>query len=748
MREYLRYQDESALLEERVDDLMLRMTLEEKVGQMCQLDGRKKPKQWVDEHHVGSFLHLIGEPANALQKYVFENTRLGIPLIFGIDAIHGHAFWPTATVFPTQLGVSCSWNPGLVNEMGRITAKETACTGMHWTFSPVLGVTRDLRWGRVDETFGEDPYLAGELGAAVIEGYQGEDVSDPERILACPKHFAGYPGSIGGRDSYEAELTQRSMRSLYLKPFKRAVEAGAATFMTGYHTIDGVSCTANRWLLNDVLKEEWGFEGFVITDWMNVAHMVHDQKVSPNLKDATKQAIQATNDMSMTTEEFCGLAVELVKEGSLDVSLVDDACRRVLRMKFMLGLFDKNRYTDLSKQSEWIGIEEHREAVLEAAYESIVLLKNDDVLPIKKEVKKIAVLGPNADDVMAQLGDWVSWQVYGEADGTTRPRELTSTVLDGIRGQAGDIEVTYDRACSIMRPEDEEIVMARTRREYGDPFGEIFWAEGKGDMQQSVQLAAEADVAVVVVGDNRVFIGENRDRMNLDLSGRQQELLEKVKAKGTPMVVVLINSKPLSIPWVAENADAVIETFNPGMRGGEALAGLLFGERDFTGKLTVSFPFHVGQQPVYYNQLPGWHTGYYVDLFHNQPLYAFGYGLHYTTFEYSDLRVQTPVLSEGEVLKATVELKNTGDWTATEIVQLYINDVYSSVVTPIKELKAFKRINLEPGEKKTVSFEVPFEELALVNADLETVVEVGEFEMMVGSSSRDEDLLKAAFEVK
>jgi len=717
------YQDATRPVAERVEDLLGRMTLEEKVGQMCQLDGNREPEKWLTEGHVGSFLHVLGQITNDLQKLA-EQSRLGIPLIFGIDAIHGHAFWPTATVFPTQLALSCSWNPDLVEEVGRVTAKEASYTGAHWTFSPVLGTVRDLRWGRVDETFGEDPYLVGALGSALVRGYQGDDLADRHTILACAKHYAGYPGTQGGRDAAEADLSERKMRSLYLKPFHEAVVAGCATLMAGYQAIDGVPCSANRWLLWDVLRDEWGFEGFVVSDWNNIGWMHTLQKTCATMGEAVKRAVEAGNDMAMSTPEFIETAVQLVQSGKLDVKHIDQACRRILGLKFELGLFDGNRYADLEAGGGVIGCAEHRAAALESAYQSIVLLKNEGgLLPLGDDLQRMAVIGPNADDVKAQLGDWVSWYARGDADGSARPRESIVTVLDGVRRRAGAAcQVDYDRGCAVADPDDETI-------------------------DQAVELARGADVAVVVVGDDTTLNGEARDRADLDLSGAQQRLLEAVHATGTPTVVVLINGKPLSIPWVAEHAQAIVEAWNPGLEGGTAVAGILFGDRNPSGKLSISFPYHVGQQPVTYDQIPGWHGGKYVDM-PREPLYAFGYGLSYTTFAYSKLKVLTEALAAGEPLRVEVDVENSGGRAGTEIVQLYVNDVYSSVTTPLKELKAFQRVDLAPGEKKTVRMEVPYERLALVNQDMETVVEPGEFEVMVGGSSRDEDLLKGKFEVK
>jgi beta-glucosidase len=621
----------------------------------------------------------------------------------------------------------------LVHEVGRITALETSLTGIHWTFSPVLGTARDLRWGRINETFGEDPYLIGVLGAALIRGYQGDGLDeqevgqhlgDPHTILACAKHYVGYSGTQGGRDASEADLSRRNLYSLYLKPFRDAARAGCATFMTAYHSIDGLPCTVNRWLLWDVLKDEWAVEGFVVTDWNNVGRLYAEQKVCPTMEDAVQRATEAGNDMIMTTPAFYEHAIELVRQDKLDVAHIDEACRRILRLKFAMGLFDENRYADLHAGEALIGCVEHRKLALESAYQSIVLLKNEgELLPLPGAVQRIAVIGPNADDIQAQLGDWVSWSgQLGEA-ALARERASVVTVLDGLRARApAGCRVDYVRGCDIVDPADV-------------------------DLEAASAAAAAADVAVVVLGDDLRLTGETKDRANLDFSGMQQQLLEAVYATGTPVVLVLINGKPLTIPWAAQQIPAIVEAWNPGLEGGTAVAGILFGDRSPSAKLTLSVPYHVGQQPVYYNLVPGWHgPERYVDM-PREPLYAFGFGLSYTTFSYSGLRLGASQSADGGTLEATVDVRNAGQRAGTEIVQLYVNDLYSSVTTPSKELKAFQRLDLEPGETRAVKFSVPVEQLALVNHQLETVVEPGEFEVMVGGSSRDCDLLKAVFEV-
>ncbi len=718
------YKDADRPISQRVEDLLSRMTLAEKAGQMCQMNGREDPEKWLGDHLVGAFLHMLGEETNALQRLASE-TRLGIPLLFGIDAIHGHAFWPTSTVFPTQLALSCTWNPELVEEVGRVTAKEVAHTGVHWTFSPVLGVARDLRWGRIGETFGEDPYLVSVLGSALVRGYQGEDLSAPDTIAACGKHYAGYSGTQGGRDSSEAALSERMLRSTYLPPFHAAVEVGCATLMAGYQAIDGTPCSSHRWLLTEVLRGEWGFRGLVVSDWKNVEHMHDEQRVSPDLMDATLRLVSAGNDMAMNTPGFTELVIDLVERGQLDEALVDQAVRNVLRLKFEIGLFDENRYADLEGGAEIIGSAPHGAVALESACQSLVLLKNEDAcLPLSPKVRRIAVIGPNADEPQAQLGDWVMWSgQLGEAALPDRARESVVTVLDGIRARAGDCcSVDYARGCDVVDP-------------------------GVEGIPQAAALAAAADVAIVVVGDSLEQIGETKDRANLDLTGGQQALLEAVHATGTPMVAVLISSKPLTVPWIAEHAQALLAAWNPGHEGGTAVAEILFGDRNPSGKLTISFPYHVGQQPVYYNLIPGWHgKPRYVDL-PAEPLFPFGYGLSYTRFDYANLELASHALAEGETLNVAVDVQNVGDRSGVEIVQLYVNDLFSSVTTPLKELKGFARVDLGPGERKTVEFALPYHQLALVNAEMETVVEPGMFEVMVGSSSRDENLLRDRFEV-
>lgn len=721
----LPYQNPELPIAERTRDLLSRMTLEQKLGQLVQADGRVDAEAQVRAGRAGSFLHILGEKTVALQR-VAEESQLGIPLIFGIDAIHGHAFWPGATVFPTQLALSCAWNPELLEAMGRVTAKEMLVTGLHWTFSPVLCITRDLRWGRVGETFGEDPYLIGELGKALVQGLQGTDLGSPNSVLACAKHYAGYSETMGGRDATEADLSERKLRTFFLPPFEQVAKAGCRTFMTAYQCIDGLSCVLNRWLLTAVLRNEWGFDGFVVTDWDNVGRTHKQQALFPRIEDAVAQAIHAGNDMIMVTPEFFDAAVSQVSSGALAEADVDRACARVLRHKFELGLFEHKRYPDIAGSRDVVGCAAHREHLLPAARESLVLLENREVsgnplLPLASTVKRIALVGPNADDHIAQLGDWSFGSGQAELTTAGHPRHLVKTVRDGLNDRAArsGVDVLYARGCLVGNADRSEI-------------------------PEAVAIASTADVVVVVVGDNLDEAGEEKDRSDLELSGAQLPLLSAIKATGKPLVVVLINSKPLCIPWIAEHADAIIEAFNPGMLGGQAVAELLFGDFNPSGKLTVSFAKSVGQQPVFYQQIPGWH-GNKTGTYDVTPQYPFGFGRSFTTYSYSDFQLERSSLGHGEAVRGSFVVTNTGKRRGLEIAQLYFNDLFTSLSTPCKQLRRYFRVALEPGQRQTVSFELSLAELAFVGRSGQPVLEAGEFELMVGPSSADRDLLRTRF---
>lgn len=699
------YKDASRPIAERVEDLLSRMTTEEKIGQMTQISINTVSEQEADEwaaKGVGSFLHSLGDTTARL-KGIAAKTRLGIPLIFGIDAIHGHALLNGATIFPSQLGASCSWNPILIREMGAVTAREAAEDGLNWLFSPVLCIGRDLRWGRIDETFGEDRFLIAELGKAIIEGYQSENLT-----AACAKHYLGYGESTGGRDSYDSQISLRKVRETFLPPFQAAAEVGCMTMMAGYQSIDGTPVTSNTEVLRGMLKDEIGFDGFVVTDWNNIQNLVEMQYVASDMKEAVSLAVKAGIDMSMTTLSFYDNALQLAREGGLDMAQVDDAVRRILTVKFRLGLFDN---WEERRPKGQVACAPHRTVNLALTQESLVLLKNDNnLLPLSASGLKIAVIGPNADDLQAQYGDWTYFS-HPDPNPSAVPTEEYYTVLGGMRAVFDDCEIFYDKGCDILDPAIESIAQAKA-------------------------LAEGCDVVVAVVGDCLAQNGEQKDRSDLTLSGAQLALLEALTETGKPVIAVLVNGKPLCISWLKEHCTAIIETFNAGSLGGLAVAQAMRGLYNPSGKLTISFPQQTGQSPVYYNQLPGWHSSSYMDC-PADAVYPFGYGLSYTTYRYGSLSADAGSYMPNDTATLTVDVTNTGKMDGYETVQLYVRDCVSSVVTPVKQLCGFQKIFLKAGETKTVPFSVPMRSLAVVTQDGRRVLEKGEFRFMAGANSKD-----------
>jgi beta-glucosidase len=742
--ESLPYRDPALTIPERVADLLARMTLAEKVGQMLQLDAQDDLDGHVRNLHVGSILHT--SPELILRgNELTADTRLRIPLLVAEDCIHGHSFCEGATIYPTQLGMAASWDADLLERVARATAVEVAASGVHWTFSPVLCISRDLRWGRINETFGEDPFLIGELAAAMVRGYQGNGLADPTAILATAKHFAGYSETQGGRDASEADISRRKLRSWFLPPFERVARAGCRSFMLGYQSMDGVPITINDWLLSDVLRGEWGYTGTLITDWDNVGRMVWEQKIQPDHAHAAAAAVRAGNDMIMATPQFFQGALDAVEQSLLHESAFDTAAARILTLKFELGLFENPRLprTDLA---DVLGDTAHAQLNLEAARRSIVLLENDGVLPLSAaRPTRVAVVGPLADDAQTQLGDWAggSGQVRW-LDG--QPREMITTVLDGIRQIApGDWDVSFARGADILTLQP-------------DPAG-AFFPDGQPRyphvvpcepdpalIAEAVAAATQADVVVAVVGDRIELVGEARSTATLDLIGGQIALLDALIATGTPVVVVLLASKPLVLPASVERAAAVIWAANPGMQGGRALAEILLGEVQPSGRLPISFVRHVGQQPAYYNQIRGQHGDRYADLT-QAPAWAFGEGRSYTTVQYEDLVLEESTFTAAGAIVAHVTVRNTGARPALETVQVYVRDVVTSVSWTDKELKAYRQVEVAPGEAVRVRLELPVADCSIVDAAGRRVVEPGEFELLVGPSSRDSALHGAAFTV-
>ncbi|RYQ03418.1 beta-glucosidase [Bifidobacterium pseudolongum subsp. globosum] len=758
---------------QRVSDLLGRMTLEEKVGQMMQLDARTgELDELIVKRHVGSILHTSPDDLVRAAQIVRNETRLGIPLLVGDDCIHGYSFWPGATIFPSQLGMACSWDARKVEEAARITAEEVACTGVHWTFSPVLCIGRDTRWGRIDETFGEDPVLIGELASAMVKGYQKHaqagDAFAEDAILACAKHFAGYSYTQGGRDASEADLTKRALESWFLPPFERVAKEGCATFMLGYEAIDGTPVTFNKWLLDGKLRGEWDYHGTLVTDWDNVGRSVWEQHIKPDYETASADAVKAGNDLIMTTPGFYEGAIDAVNNGMLDESLIDDAVARLLTLKFQLGLFENPRLPDRERISATIGTDAHMQANLELARESVVLLRNNGALPLAaagaEAPRRIAVVGPLADDAQNQLGDWAgnSGQVPWMPEG--QPREMVTTVLDGVRELAPDgCDVVVARGANVV-----ELVP--------DPEGELF---PDGQPRPNIAVAApldealldeaevvarSADAVIAVVGDVVQLTGETCSTATLELLGGQNQLLERMvnvaRETHKPLIVVLISSKPQVLPPCIIGANGVIVdespteglgafiwAANPGMQGGRAIAEIIFGMTEPSGRLPITFPRHAGQLPVFYNEIRGQHGDRYADLTQD-PAFAFGEGLSYTTFAYGESCITNGAeFTAQDVVHVEIDLTNTGARTGTEVVQLYISDVVTSYTWACKELKDFRRVTLEPGETARVAFDLPVSACTIVNGDAERIVEPGEFKVLIGHSSRYSDLHTTIFNV-
>lgn len=721
-----------AAVEQRVETLLKEMTLEEKIGQMNQISPPEDVSQIADlikKGEVGSILNLVDpEAINALQQIAVEETRMKIPLIVGRDVIHGFK-----TIFPIPLGQAASFNPELVKAGARVAAVESASQGVHWTFAPMIDIARDPRWGRIAESLGEDTYLTSVLGAAMIQGFQGDELSDPTAIAACPKHFVGYGAAESGRDYNSTFIPERRLRNVYLPPFQAAVEAGAATFMTSFNDNDGVPSTGNRFILDEVLRKEWNFRGFVVSDWASVSEMI-SHGFAKDGKEAAMKAINAGVDMEMVSYTYVTYVKELLAEKKISMESIDNAVRNILRIKIQLGLFE-NPYVDTSAPSV-LYAEEHLQKAKEAAIESAILLKNENgILPLNESVKSIAVVGPMADAPHDQLGTWVF-------DGD---KNYTQTPLKALQAAYGDqVRILYAPGTAFSRDTRTEGIAA------------------------AVNAARNADVVLVFVGEEAILSGEAHSLADLNLQGAQSELIAAVAKTGKPVVTIVMAGRPLTIGRDAALSQAVLYNFHPGTMGGPAIADLLFGKAVPSGKLPVTFPKMVGQIPIYYGHnstgrpyhgnetlladipLEAGQTSLGNTSFHLDagfaPLYSFGYGLSYTTFDYSNLKISADRLKATDVMTVTADITNTGKYDATEIVQLYVQDCFGSVTRPVKELKDFARVFLKSGETKTVVFSLPIEKLAFFNLDMNYGVEAGDFNLWVGPNSQEG--LKTSFVVE
>ena len=731
-------------IELRVENLLLRMTLEEKVGQvMClmgwdsyQIDGNEvnvseKFIKEQNEQHVGMYWAvfradpwtqktidnglnpaLAAEAANAMQSYVREHSRLRIPLLIAEEAPHGHMAIG-ATVFPTGLGMAATWDKQLMQQVGEVIGKEIRSQGGHISYGPVLDLAREPRWSRVEETMGEDPYLSGEMGAAIVKGLGGGNLSLTNSTIATLKHFIAYGVSEGGQNGARSIVGPRELKQVFLSPFKRAIDAGALSVMTSYNSLDGVPCTSNRQLLTDVLREEWDFDrGFVVSDLFSIDGLKGTHHTAVDSQDAAIQALLAGVDVDLGGNCFAQL-VDAVKQGKIKEEALNQAVRRVLRLKFEMGLFE-HPYV-----SAWIADKRvHNEAAIattrQVARESITLLKNDGILPLSKDIK-VAVVGPNADNIYNMLGDYTAPQPDGKV----------VTVYDGIKALLGEANCIYAKGCAIRDTNDCDIRAAVKAARKADVVIAVVGGSSARDFKTSYEDTGAASSEQQSVSD--MECGEGFDRATLDLLGRQMELLEALKKTGKPLVVVYIEGRPLNKNWAHENANALLTAYYPGEQGGNAIADVLFGDYNPAGRLPVSVPRHVGQLPVYYNKpVPTAHD--YVDM-SAQPLYPFGYGLSYTTFEYSDLKISE--------FDATFTVTNTGSRKGDEVVQLYLHHEAPSVVQPERQLKAFERITLEPGESRTVTFHLNRNDFAIVDANMKWTVEPGTVDVLIGSSSQD-----------
>ena len=740
------YKNTKAPIEKRVEDLLGRMTLEEKVGQMNQFVGLEYLKenraninggdalnknenvyypsvsldqiaQWTSQGIIGSYLQIFTvEEANYLQTLAMK-SRLKIPILFGIDAIHGNAMCANNTVYPTNIGMACSFDTDMAYKVARQTAEEMRATNLHWAFNPNVEVARDARWGRVGETYGEDPYLVSLMGAATVCGYQ-RNLNTNQDVLACIKHFVAGSEPLCGKNVSPADLSERTLREVFFPPFKKGVDAGALSLMVAHNELNGIPCHSNSWLMENVLRKEWKFQGFIVSDWMDVEHLYEVHHTAENLKEAYYQAIMNGLDMHMQGIHWQEMVTELVKEGRIPMSRIDESVRRILMTKFKLGLFE-HPYANAKDVKKVCMSAEHMNTALEAARNSIVLLKNDGILPLQADkYKRVLVTGINADSQNI-LGDW-----------SLEQGDKVSTVLKGLRQVAPNTE--FDFVDQGINPK----TMTAER------------------VNEAVEHAKNCDLNIVVAGEYMIRAhwndrsdGENSDRSDLNLVGLQEELIEKLAATGKPTILILINGRPMSTEWAANNLPALVEAWAPGICGGQAIAEILYGKVNPSAKLAITVPRTVGQIQMIYNKKPS--ADYHPFVCSNDtPLFPFGFGKSYTTYEYKNLKLDASTTSRTGTVTATVEITNTGNQEGVEIAQLYIHDKYSSVTRPVKELKDFSRVSLKPGETKEVSFRITPDKLAFYDQQMNYIVEPGEFEVLVGSSSADKDLLKQTFTVK
>ncbi|NGZ90024.1 beta-glucosidase BglX [Psychroflexus maritimus] len=729
-------------IESEVDSLLSLMTLEEKIGQMNQYTGfmdftgpkpdegqQAKKLTHIKKGLVGSMLNVRGvENVMAVQKIAVEESRLGIPLIIGFDVIHGYK-----TISPIPLAESASWDLPAIQASARMAAEEASAAGIHWTFAPMVDISRDARWGRVMEGAGEDPFLGSEIAKARVKGFQGKDLTAHNTIAACAKHFAGYGFAEAGKDYNTVDVGTSTLHNIINPPFKAAVEADVKTFMNAFNVLNGIPATGNSFLQRDLLKDQWGFQGFVVSDWDSVGEMV-EHGFAEDGRAAAKYAVTAGSDMDMESYHYIEELAQLVVDGEVKEELIDDAVKRILSVKFELGLFDDPyKYCDLEREKEVIGNEEFQKEVFQMAQKSMVLLKNENqLLPLNKSGQKIALIGELAADKTSPLGNWI---IAADDDSAI-------SVLEGLQNYEATNEINFERGVKLVNSAPsfaQQLAINQT---------------DKTGIEEAVDLAKKSDVVIMVLGEHGRQSGEGRSRTSLDLPGLQQEMLEAVYAVNPTIVLVLNNGRPLAINWAAKNIPAIVEAWQLGSQAGNAIASVLYGDYNPSGKLPMTFPKNVGQVPLYYNYKS---TGRpapkaenevfwsgYIDS-ENAPLYPFGFGLSYTNFEYSNYVVENSYADE-QVVKVSVEVKNTGKFKGKETVQLYLQDEFASVTRPVRELKGFQQIELRPNESKIVEFELSQKSLGFYNNKGDWQVEPGNFKVFVGGNAQAK--LEKSFTIK
>lgn len=716
-------------IDQKINELLGKMTLEEKVGQLNQFSGdntitgpltiNPNKQEEIKKGKIGSMLNIIGYRYTRQYQELAMQSRLKIPLLFGLDVIHGHK-----TTFPIPLAEAASWDLAAMELSARIAATEASASGVHWTFAPMVDISRDPRWGRVMEGAGEDTYLGSRIAYARVKGFQGNKLGDLNSVMACAKHFAAYGAAVGGRDYNSVDMSNRMLWETYLPPFKACVDAGAATFMNSFNDINGIPASANKYIQRDILKGKWNFNGFIVSDWGSISEMVA-HGYSQDKKDAAEKAILAGNDMDMEGNAYNDNLVQLVKENKVPISIVNEAVRRVLRKKFELGLFDDPfRYCNQKLQEKELNNPEHTKIAREVAAKSIVLLKNEkNVLPLSKETKTIAFIGPMVKPKRINHGFWA-----------VDLKDVDSTYIvsqwEGLERKVGkNTKLLYAKGCGV-----EDRSMA--------------------GFQEAIAVANQSDVVVLSIGEGWNMSGEAKSRSNIHLPGVQEELIKELQKTGKPIVILINAGRPLIFNWTADNMPTIVYTWWLGSEAGNAIADVLFGDYNPSGKLPMTFPREEGQIPIYYNHFSTGrpsvnedkiYKSAYIDL-SNAPKFPFGFGLSYTTFGYSDLKLSKTAIKDSETIEVAVTINNTGKRAGEEVVQLYIQDKFGSVVRPILELKDFQKIKLNPGESKTIKFVIDKEKLSFYNNDLNWVAEPGEFELMIGSSSAD-IRLRSAFEL-